>query len=225
MTYIDKPLDPARIAEIKPILDLILGHGYIAGSYAATLAVEPNIPTFKAGDIDIFATTHNRAHTIALTLHALSGSNLPLILEGIYYKVMNPFGVLPINVIVPKTHWIGNILPDKILDSFDFDVCSAAIYANGSYVRCLPQAGSMTAQVLRIFEPMRTFQRMLKYAAKGVVFPKDEIRKIMYATRAILHDSSRYDDQGYPTNFNSWDSDQPIDLTSLKTDLILPIDK
>lgn len=166
--------------EIKRLLSLIDGRGYIGGSFAAFACAVIAGP-IKPNDIDIFATSDDNAEGIVDTLVQLRNGRTFSISERnditTTIRRMNGRG-LPMQVIRPSPEW--KTFPDDLIDSFDLDVCRAVIVSSVD-VLCDENAGWMSGKVLRVNNPLRTFKRIMKYAARGVQFNDHELLKVLRA--------------------------------------------
>lgn len=162
---------------IDILLTMIRDRGYIAGSFAAwacSYRVEPWLPT----DIDIFA----------ISDEAYKGLTDDLICHPDYFlgsenELVTTFesnipGVLPIQVVRPSPDW--KTLPDDLINSFDLNVCRAVIISKTECI-CDEDAGDVYGKVLLVNNPLKTFKRIIKYSARGVMFSDHEMLKVFRA--------------------------------------------
>lgn len=140
-----------RGAEVaRALLTVIDGRGVIAGSFAAWLATVVDSASVQPGDIDIFAMSAEVAPALAADLAAKVGlgfSNLGP--GGKVYHIPRLQPDLDLQVIVPSPKW--HAFPDDILNSFDLDVCRAAVVyrpASSHYVLEAATAPTTTTSVV-----------------------------------------------------------------------------
>jgi len=172
---------PVRgIETIENILSIIDGRGYIAGSYAAFVASpKPILPN----DIDIFAMSEDAAWSIVtdlkkVGLYLTNTSNVAYTLTPLNTKP------LPVQVVKPHPDWRN--FPDDIIESFDLTVSRALLLsptevAVDSDIVLNPGKG----KIIRINDPLRTLKRVIKYQARGIVFPDWELMKLFSAWDAM----------------------------------------
>jgi len=149
--------------------------GYIAGSFAASCI---NYRAARPNDIDIFAVSNEAAEKIVANcmvdplVRCISRSDNGLVIS------MTRLGAIPIQVVRPNPAW--HQFPTDILNSFDMTVCRA-IVVDRVTVLGDEKAGGEVGKFLRINNPLRSMQRMMKYHRRGVAFSEWELLKLFRA--------------------------------------------
>lgn len=167
---------PARpLKEVMPVLSITSGLGWVAGSYAAWMA-NPDENAPLPNDIDVFAASDNGAELIAVKMRkkfdCMTSDNGMVITCEYRYKRK------PVQVIRPHPDW--KKFPDDILHSFDFTACRALMLDHKSILVDYDWQDT-DARILRIADPVKTMQRVIKYAQRGVKFDAWELLKILRA--------------------------------------------
>lgn len=162
---------------IKQLTSFINSRGYIAGSFAAWACTYLSDP-WKPNDIDIFAKSDDAYHSLAVDLN--KDSNYRFDAQNDITTTFSPMkpNKLGIQIIRPSPEW--KTFPDDLINSFDLNVCRAVIISPVE-VLCDEDAGEFYGKVLRINSPLRTFKRIMKYAARGVAFNDHELLKVFRA--------------------------------------------
>lgn len=175
---------------VEHIFEIIKGGtdkplGYIGGSYAAWMRGWWGIDgDFMPGDVDVFATSVQAAAEIVKRLLAYVWPQE----DHVYWlERQNRVAVslasnvaehLPVQVIIPPPTWVD--FPADILNSFDFDISSAVLMTPETLLAHM-NTGCREGKILRIGEPLRTLQRIIKYQNRGVVFSDWEVLKVLKA--------------------------------------------
>jgi hypothetical protein len=200
--------------EILPLVALLDGRGYIAGSYAAWM-VTP-VVNYEPADIDIFATTERNFFDISYAL--LIQWHMEIIQNSDNVYGLTPTEKSPIQkpIQVIKCHQNWKDLPLDILRSFDLTVCKALL-AEWPYIIHHPDAGGLNAKILLVNNPMKEVMRVMKYHKRGVIFDPFCLLKIFKAwdqmTPAQKQQTFDFydpplvedDEDDYPEDYGSFD--------------------
>lgn len=160
------------LEQVKPILNAIQGNGFIAGSYAAWMA---NLHAVEPGDIDVFFISLDYYETIRFQLYD-EGYGLEERNE-LVYTLSHP-DKKNLQLIKPNPEW--HCFPDDILNSFDLDI-SRAVLVNEKTILADTNVGLRDAKFIRINNPLKSLQRMIKYHDRGVRFNDHELVKLFQA--------------------------------------------
>lgn len=167
---------------VQPLLEIIQGKGYVAGSFAAWMATYEE--HYKPGDIDVFAVSLAAADDIRNELCRLW--EMPFSRNEMVTShdpsPKTPDGMLAIQVVEPHPSW--TTYPDDILNSFDLTLCKAVLL-NRETVLAHIEAGCPNGRFVAINSPMKAMKRMLKYHKRGVSFEDWELLKILKAWDAM----------------------------------------
>ncbi len=162
--------------EIRDIYETIRnGRGYIAGSYAAYMAVFEDDHIIQPNDVDIFAVSERAAESISHDILNMGRYLLESVNETVYLLTPGNRGDLPIQIIKPNPKWQS--FPDDILEDFDMDICRAVLVAPNK-VLADENIGEKTGKFLRINNPLRSLKRALKYHKRGIEFNEWELLKL-----------------------------------------------
>lgn len=169
-------VEPQRpLKEIMPILNVTRGLGWVAGSYAAWMANSAESAPLP-NDIDVFAASDSGAELIAVKMRkkfdCMTSDNGMVITCEYRYKRK------PVQVIRPHPDW--KKFPDDILHSFDF-ACCRALMVDHKEILVDFDYWLQDTKILRIADPVKTMQRVIKYAKRGIMFDPWELLKILRA--------------------------------------------
>lgn len=165
---------------VAPIYEIVQGKGYIAGSYAAFMGT-PNETPILPNDVDVFATSADNASAMLGKLLQLPRVNW-IEHRSDHVHLVSRQDDLDIQVIEPDPAWTN--FPDDLLANFDLDICRAVLISP-EHVVCDTNVGLRKGKVLRVNDPLRTFKRLVKYAARGVEFNDHEVLKVLRAFREM----------------------------------------
>lgn len=161
--------------EATPYFRASQGMGYIGGSFAAWMSAP--IEHWQPDDIDIFAVSDNAA---ALIQQKLWHRYPCQVVDNNYSYTM--YFDSPrrrrCQVIRPHPDW--QKFPDDILNSFDFSVCRAVLI-NPTTILADVDAGGVHGKILRLGDPVRSLDRLVKYSKRGVQFRQWEMLKLFRA--------------------------------------------
>lgn len=191
---------------IDKIYPMVAGLGHIAGSFA-TWCARWNEDQFKYNDVDIFAKSKADYETLMSRIcnagwyPALGGLNVQ--------RFIKPGSKLPeIQVINPPVEW--KTFPYDVLNSFDLSHSRALLVSSTEVLAdCDIQHNEL--RVLRINDPVRTLQRITKYAGKGIGCPELEYLKVLEAYHKIDDEKKseiwlRYQEEEIPGDY--WDEQE-----------------
>lgn len=161
--------------EATPYFRASQGMGYIGGSFAAWMSAP--IEHWQPTDIDIFAVSDNAAALIQQKIW----HRYPCVVVDNGYSYTIEFDnprKRKVQVIRPHPDW--QKFPDDILNSFDFSVCRAVLI-NPTTILADVDAGGIHGKVLRLGDPVRSLERLIKYGVRGVQFRQWEMLKLFRA--------------------------------------------
>lgn len=174
---------------VSHLWEHIDGLGYISGSFAAYAVAPDDGHIVYPGDIDIFAISDEAASVISHRLAAIGyfwlaeNAIANTLAWSIRVKMPAQFGFddqvgLDVQVIKPHPDWSN--FPNDIIASFDLDICRALLI-NRDIGLADRSVGLMHARILRVNDPLKTLNRIIKYANRGVVFSNHELIKVFQA--------------------------------------------
>lgn len=190
--------EESMYTDIKKVLDLIEGHGFIAGG-AARWEVDPLNRTSAPSDIDVYAYSKEDGQAIKRIFDA----NMILLYDHHpLYKYAGSYSK-PIQLVFPiefgehfEYQTFGT--PERVISDFDFTCNMFAIEKfNGDVIGTYTQQGlahhrNMDAVINRITNPLVMIRRMTKYSNKGYSISSEDML-------AVLQDwekrSDRYKDE------------------------------
>lgn len=170
--------------------------GYIAGSYAAWM--QSTVEHWQPNDIDIFATSESNWQTVSDQIEAMGYTWLS------YGDIVREFmaeGKKNVQIIKPAHDW--KEFPIDVLNSFDITAAKSILVCatkTWSHVH----AGGNEGKLLRINDPLRTLQRVMKYHKRGVHFDNTELAKLFFAWEEMNEEQKR---MSCDLNLESYDQD------------------
>ena len=172
--------------EVKPVWDMLNdnGHarGYIAGSFAAWMAVDDS--DWQPNDIDIFAASDadfsKLKDEIRINLdywEEYVGEILARFVPGSGGEIQRD-----IQLIRPNPRWAD--IKTDLLQSFDISACRALLCSPHTLLADI-SVGTTDGKVLIVNDPVKTLTRLLKYHRRGVDFRVNELTKVLRAWSAM----------------------------------------
>lgn len=172
------------LAEVSPIFEVLDGRAWIGGSFAAFMVSTFQTP-IEPADIDIFvdplADYDAVRGDVRAALRELGGFPWIADQNEIVETIAHQKG-RPVQIVRGSPAW--SIMPWDCLASFDLDVCRAMLVSPDRVI-CHVNAGDpYNGKILGINNSVKTMERVIKYAKRGVNFPGMELIKILKAWEA-----------------------------------------
>lgn len=164
--------------DIEPLYNLIVGRGFIAGSYAAYMAAPGGSHVITPGDIDVFCVSEE-AYQSLYEEPVFKLINMTPIAATVRAPLLTD---MDIQLIRPHPSWTD--FPGDIVQSFDLTISRAVLVNPGCVIGDLA-LGSREGKILRVNNPLKVLQRIEKYARRGVSFNAWELAKVLRAFEAM----------------------------------------